>query len=212
MNTVQAILKLSFISIFIIFIGNNVYANDLGTMGETYSIVEIDFLKFIQERVGSMQKNGQWQAVQNRVQQDAISFRDRPKRVEGLTRANETKIKRFDPSIVLDHSVTTPEGKLIAPSGTHVNPLVYISLSKALIFFDGDDPEQVKWAINQNNELKGRTKLILVNGSVLELEKKFKKSIYFDQSGALTTRFNITHVPAIVTQDGMYLKIKEIAV
>ena len=86
-----------------------------------------------------MPKNGQWQHLQHHVQQEAIQYRDRPTSVIGIARATVTKSWTFDPSIVLDHDITTPEGKLIAKSGTRVNPLIYISLSKSLIFYNGDD-------------------------------------------------------------------------
>lgn len=188
----------------------NIYAKDCGVMGETYQIKEMDFLDFIQSRIETMQKNGQWQSLQNRVQQDAIHYRDRPKKVEGISRARETKSWKFDPSIVLDHDVTTPDGKIIAIAGTHVNPLIYITLSKTLIFYDGDDESQVKWAIEQYKKFKGHEKLILVNGSVLLQEKQFRKPIYFDQSGTLTSRLGITHVPAYVIQEGLVLRITEV--
>jgi hypothetical protein len=41
-------------------------------------------------------------------------------------------------------------------------------------------------------------------------EKHFKKPIYFDQAGKLTCRFGTMHVPAMVTQDGMTLKVMEV--
>ncbi len=186
-------------------------AKDLGVMSETYPIVEIDFLEFIQSRASAFQQTGQWQHLQNKIQQNAIQYRDRPKSVSGITRAQNTKSWLFDPSIRLDHDLLTPDGKLIAPSGTRVNPLVVIILSKALIFYDADDPDQVAWAMTQDKVLKGKDKLILVNGSVLQQEKHFNKSMYFDQEGRLTLRFGITHVPAIIIQEGSKLRIKEVA-
>lgn len=194
----------------VILVAKNIYANNLGVMGETYPIAEIDFLDFIQSRVESMQKNGHWQALQDRIKQDAIRYRDRPKKVEGLTRATETKTRIFDPSIILDHDVTTYDGRVIAKANTRVNPLNYITLSKTLIFYNGDDPEQVNWVSQLDRKLKGRDKLILVNGSTLEQEKHFKKPIYFDQAGFLTSRFSIRHVPAQVSQDKFVLLIKEV--
>jgi conjugal transfer pilus assembly protein TraW len=194
-----------------VFVAQKIYAYDGGVMGETYLIKEQDFLETIQSRVQEMQKNGQWQSLQNRMQQDAINYRDRPKSVAGITRAQETKKWEFDPSIVLEHDVTTPDGKLIAIAGSRINPLVYISLSKALIFFNGDDAEQVRWVMEQNKKLKGKTKLILINGSVLEQEKQLKSPLYFDQAGKLTDRFHIKHVPAIVIQEGTHLNMIEVS-
>jgi conjugal transfer pilus assembly protein TraW len=54
------------------------------------------------------------------------------------------------------------------------------------------------------------TKIILVGGRPLELEKETNSLIYFDQFGELTKKFNIAHVPATVEQDGKYLKVIEV--
>lgn len=184
-------------------------AKDLGVLGNTYPIAEADFYDYIQQKVKLFQNSNKWQTLQNSMQNTAVSYRNRPTKVVGITRAIESKIWMFDPSIVLDHDVTDSNNKLIARAGTVVNPLLSISLSKALLFFNGDDEEQVNWAIKKEKEQKGHVKFILVDGSPQQVEKALKKIIYFDQSGVLTARFNIKHVPAIVTQQGIKLQIQE---
>lgn len=54
------------------------------------------------------------------------------------------------------------------------------------------------------------TKIVFTGGKPLELEREIGSPIYFDQAGELTTKFNINHVPAIVEQEGKYLKVTEI--
>lgn len=46
---------------------------------------------------------------------------------------------------------------------------------------------------------------------MLSEEKRFGKPVYFDQNGRLTTRFQIKHVPAMISQEGLKLIIREIA-
>lgn len=200
---------LLFIVLNVCLISKPVRASDLGVMGETYSILEIDFMKFIQLRVSELQQNGRWQLIENGMRQKANAYRIRPTPVAGITKAIESRTFLFDPSIVLDKNVISPDGRLIAVAGTRVNPLLHMRLSKTLIFFDADDIEQVKWVTAQEKVLQGRTKLILVNGSLLEQEKVFKKPVYFDQAGQLTNRFGIHHVPALVSQQGDKLSITE---
>jgi conjugal transfer pilus assembly protein TraW len=211
MNLDNPISKLALIltTIISLFIASPIHASDFGVMGETYPIIEIDFLDFIHARIETMQKNGQWQTVQNRVRADAVQYRDRPKSIENVTRATENKNWKYDPSILLNHNVLTHDGKLIALAGTRINPLEFVPLSKTLIFYNGDDQAQVHWVMELDKKLKGRDKLILVSGSVLTQEQQFKRPIYFDQEGKLTTRFGITHVPASVSQEGLVLRINE---
>ena len=74
-------------------------------------------------------------------------------------------------------------------------------------FFDGDDPDQLAWALKQN----ANAKLILVKGAPLELMKAGQRRFYFDQGGKLTERFGIRSVPARVRQQGRLLEVSEIA-
>lgn len=204
-------INLSHVSKFllVLMLSTSLQAKDLGTMGDVYAIRETDLLTFIQSRVIALQKSGQWHAIESDMQKRAMNYRDRPNVVPGLTKATETRIWLFDPSITLGRDITSPDGSRIVPAGTRVNPLTRVTLSNALIFFDGDDEAQVKWAMIQTKELNGQAKLILVKGSVLDQEKIFHQPIYFDQAGRLIKRFQIQHMPAMVSQQGLKLRIAE---
>jgi conjugal transfer pilus assembly protein TraW len=195
-----------------------IYANDpvlkhdgtsLGIIGQTYPIQEEDFLQFILHRLQNMQQNGQWQRLQNQFSDNVKKHADRPTAVS-LGKTLIPKSWDYNPSITVPYDLRDGEGRVFAKAGTTINPLQYISIHKAMIFFDGDDVEQVSWAQKLNKTLKSHTKLVLVNGSIIEQEKKFHQPIYFDQEGRLTTRFHIQHVPAVVMQERLHLKISEV--
>ena len=59
---------------------------------------------------------------------------------------------------------------------------------------------------------QGRVKPILVGGSYLDLMQSWRLPVYYDQQGLLTRRLGITQVPALVSQDGLRLRIDELAV
>ena len=193
------------------------YAKNVGTIGQIYSIDEEDFLEFIEGRAVFMQEMGALSDLKQTMHNKAEIYRDRPKPVAGVMIASQTKSWLYDPSIVLDHDVITPDGKIIAKNGQRINPLDYVPLKKTLIFYDADDKKEREWVVKLDKKLKGNDKLILVNGSVLSEENRLSKSIYFDQEGKLTSKFNIQHVPAIVEQiektdqTNNFLKITEVA-
>jgi conjugal transfer pilus assembly protein TraW len=187
------------------------YAKNVGTIGQIYTIKEVDFLDFIQSRALSMQQSGLVNKLQSDMQRHAESYRDRPTPVTGVTHAIKNKTWNFDPSIVLDHDVTSADGKLIAAQGSRVNPLMHVSLGKALLFYDAEDKKEMQWISEIDKKLQGKDKIILVNGSILKEESRLKKEIYFDQAGRLTTRFGISHVPAVVVQEGQILRVTEIS-
>ena len=55
-----------------------------------------------------------------------------------------------------------------------------------------------------------KLKLILTGGSWLDLMRRWKHPVYFDQQGHLVEKLRIRQVPALVTQEGRRLRIDEI--
>ena len=53
-------------------------------------------------------------------------------------------------------------------------------------------------------------KPILVGGSYLDLMKSWRTPVFYDQDGLLIKRLGIQHVPAIVSQEGLRLRIDEL--
>lgn len=186
------------------------YAKNIGTVGQIYSIDEMDFLDFIKEKTLLVEKNGGVTHLQQTMKKRANEYRDRPAPVENVTHADKSESWLFDPSIVLDHDVFSANGKLIARKGTQVNPLKFVHLNKTLIFYDADDVKETAWVAQFDKKVQGNDKLTLVKGSLLQEEKRFSKAIYFDQAGRLTARFNIKHVPAVVSEEGNLLRISEV--
>jgi conjugal transfer pilus assembly protein TraW len=168
------------------------HAKSLGCEGEVYPIAELDLLQLIQENVAAQSKT--FQAQWNKNNYDRM---DRPPRVDGLSRTEHSRVFFFDPTVTLSDNQT-------------VNPLDMVSLKQPLIFYDADDRNQVRWVQQMDQALKGNDKLILIGGSVLSQMQLFHKPIYFDQSGLITARFGLHHIPTLITQEGKYLKIQEI--
>ncbi len=185
------------------------HAKEIGIFGKTYPILEEDFLEFIKNRVDTMQKNGEWNKVQNQLKERAQARADRPTPLEKITKTMVKKQWLIDPSMTLSQDLKDHQGRVFAKSGTTFNPLTVVSLKNGLLFIDADDEKQIAWAKLKNREFDHHTKLILVKGSVSQTEKIFKQRIYFDQQGQLTQRFHIEHVPAMVSQENLKLKITE---
>lgn len=76
---------------------------------------------------------------------------------------------------------------------------------RPLIFIDGENEKHIKWAIAKLSDAKiyrhEQGKIVLIKGAPLDLQKRLKQEIYFDQFGLLSRRLKIKHVPAIVYQN-----------
>ena len=188
------------------------FSSDLGVVGQVYPIAETDFLVFIEQHMEEIQKNGGWQKIQNQLKERVAQHADRPAALS-LPRAKTERIGYINPSISVSSDLKDATGRIILPRGTVVNPLSVISLTKELIFYDAEDPAQVRWVVDYDKKLKQtgiKDKLILVGGSISSQSKLFSRAVYFDQTGKLIKKFGIQQVPAIITQSGLSLKIREV--
>lgn len=186
------------------------FAKDLGVIGQTYPIIEVDFLDWIKNKLFVMQQNGELSSAQQQLLGNTKEYMVRPKPVVMVTKATENRSFTYDPSVVVPYDITDHLGNIIYRAGTRVNPLQKMPLSKALLFFDGDDVEQCHWVQQMDSQLKGKDKLILVKGDVIAQQKVWQRVVYFDQQGLITKRLDIQHAPAIVTQQDHHLFIREI--
>ena len=182
-------------------------ARDYGQRGAVFPVIERDLLEQIHSRLTQMERSGETARLNEDLKRRTIARVNRPDPVAGIVRASEARRWQFDPTITLAADIRGAKGELIHAAGTRVNPLDSVGLRADLLFLDGDDPDQLAWALKQTVNAK----LILVKGAPLELMKARQRRFYFDQGGKLTERFGIRSVPARVRQQGRLLEISEIA-
>jgi conjugal transfer pilus assembly protein TraW len=192
-------------------------AKDLGTHGVIYPIKEGDPIALIQQKLKTMEDSGELKRRNLELQKKVRASVERPKPVYGITKATKNRAFYFDPTYVAKENLYDPQGRVFAKKGMRINSLETISLSQTLIFFDGDDEERLAWVkerlANQpssQNKQEKPVRLILTKGAPLTLAEDLGIPVYFDQSGILTTKLGIKHVPAMVTQEKHQLKIEEI--
>lgn len=194
----------------LLIVGGKAGAVDLGTIGPTYEIGEPHLLAFIERRLREKERSGELQRLAEAARARGIDTVRQPPPVEGLRTTERPRTFYVDPSFTLDRNITDPQGRLMFAAGTRKNPLEVVSLSRHLLFFDARDPRQVKHARELSGRYAGRIKPILTGGSYLDLMKAWRVPVYYDQSGTLTRRFGIRQVPALVSQDGLRLRIDEL--
>lgn len=188
------------------------HALDLGSIGPTYPIGERDLLALITQRLLDKERSGELARLLNEARTRGIQTVRNPAPVAGLRTTQVPRTFYFDPSFTLDRPIFDGQGHLLFPSGTRRNPLEIVSLSRWLLFFDARDRRQVRQARQLMASHQGRIKPILTAGSYMNLMSAWKAPVYYDQHGALTRRLGIGQVPALVSQDGMRLRIDEMEV
>lgn len=186
------------------------HAAQLDRIGQTYQIGEPDMLKMIEQKLKRMGRTGELARLQKREIERIKQHIEHPDPVKGLTRVTKPEHFYFDPTYIVPENVKAPDGRILAPAGTRVNPLDYVNMSSYLLFFDGRDPDQLNKAVQVLSHYRGRVKLVLTGGSYMELMRKWKIRVYYDQRGALVRKLGIRHVPSLVSQEGKRLRIDEL--
>jgi conjugal transfer pilus assembly protein TraW len=186
-------------------------AQDLGTFGTTFPIQERSLLAVIQEKLQALQANGWLEKHQQQINKQIKKTLYRPIPVQGLKTTTKARSYLFDPSIVITSDIKDHEGRIIQTKGV-INPLKTVSLTKALLFINGDDEPQVSWALTQYRDAQNKPKIILVAGSPLKLTEQHDIPFYFDQSGVITKKLGFIQVPARVTQKGLFLLVEEVLI
>lgn len=181
-------------------------AKDLGTWGDVYPVQEQSFLSLIHNRLQAMKDSGQLteleRGFQDRVKQHTL----RPAPVDGLLTDTQPHTLWYDPTFTVGSDIADLQGHVFAHKGETVNPLSQVPMASTLYFIDADDSRQVAW-------MKAQTpptlmyKVILVKGNIREAADALAERIYFDQQGDLTRKLGVKYIPAVVSQDGMRLKI-----
>ena len=192
--------------------GADARAIELGVIGPNYEISEPHLLQMIEQRLRAKERSGELGRLEAQVQERGIATVKNPPPVTGLRATETVRTFYFDPSFTLDRNILGPQGELLFAAGTRKNPLEVVSLSRHLLFFDARDPRQVGRARQLIALYQGRVKPILVGGAYLDLMQSWHLPVYYDQQGLLTRRLGITQVPALVSQDGLRLRIDELAV
>ena len=185
-------------------------AKDLGTFGETFPIAEENLAAVIEGKLKHLSDTGQLETHQQIIQERVKNKAMNPEAVLGIRRATESKTRLYDPSITVPYDLKDHEGTVFHKKGTVVNPLRTRPLTKPLIFVNGEDKDQISWALQEKSRNES-VKVILVAGSPFKLSEEHGLRFYFDQGGKITEKLGIKEVPTKVTQYEDKLQITSIA-
>ncbi|MBP7529743.1 MAG: hypothetical protein KA801_17610 [Syntrophorhabdaceae bacterium] len=185
-------------------------ARDLGTFGATYPIVEKDALKEIEQKAGRVDvskiinKKRLIDRVDNFRPSDMAELRKiGPARKESAFLVDMTYSLQFD--------IPDGQGGVLYPRDYVFNPLDYVVYPNTLVFLNGRNPKQVVWFRTSEYARDYRVKLIITDGSYLDLSRALRRPVFY-ASKALVNIFRIRAVPSVVKQKGNKMEVREIAV
>lgn len=185
-------------------------ARNYGQQGTLFPVIEPDVLTMIERKLRAAEASGKIAAMNKDLARRTTAQVRRPPPVKGIVTATTARTWSYDPTITIGDDIRDQKGNLIIPRGRRINPLDTVGLRQSLVFLNGDDPDQLAWALRSTTQLNA--KLILVGGSPFDAMKAAQRRFFFDQGGQLTSKFGIRAVPAVVEQSGRVLKVSEVVV
>jgi len=183
---------------------------DLGVYGTTEMIAERNLLDEIQDRMMAVDWEKKKEAAKKRFWANRAYVE--------LPPAPKNRMYAYYPAYQLTDDFTGPNGEILAPAGTIVNPLEQIQGTFFLIIFDARHDALIEQARNlakQAPQYK-RIKFIATNFNPGEngwsekarIEQRLGHPLYFaDQT--FVESFRLQHVPATVTTEGERIVVSE---
>ncbi|NGX47098.1 MAG: hypothetical protein K1000chlam3_00467 [Chlamydiae bacterium] len=181
----------------------NILAKDFGVEGHLFPIDEKDLRQVLTEKL--KQNPNALKGINERL----ITSAKTPESVKNLAIAKSPRAFLYDPTFTVKMDIEDAKGKTLFKKGQKINPLEKVSLSSGLLFLNAEDEIQLKWAATHHPR---EYKWILIKGNPFTTEQQFRRSVYFDQGGALIKKLGIQAVPARVTQKNDRLLVEEISV
>jgi conjugal transfer pilus assembly protein TraW len=180
---------------------------DLGTFGTVFPIQEKHIIDVLKAKMQSDEGKRLLAGMDAQLRQIRESQSVVPTPVPGITPSPQHSSFLFDPSISLKQDLADHKGTRFYNAGDRVNPLDAMTLSKRYVFIDGDKPSQMAWA--KRMQAQQETMIILVKGDPVTLMRDNDLTVFFDQEGAMVSRFQLKHVPCSMHQEGKMLRITE---
>lgn len=180
------------------------------TVGPLFPVIERDLLDHIDEAIEPAIATDGMARQLRRARIRAAAYVKAPPPVAGLVAATVATSRLFDPTVRLRHAISDADGNVLHPAGTAVNPLDQVRLDGLLVLLDERVPAQAEFARRFDGG-QARTRFILTGGEPGRIARQLGARVYFDQYGAISERLGIDELPAIVSQEGMMLRIDTVA-
>jgi conjugal transfer pilus assembly protein TraW len=176
-----------------------VFAKDFGVQGHVWEISEPD----IRESLVRSAAKVDWDSINKGVADRAETWAERLDPFD-LPLASKTETAWVDPSLVLTGDIKAPfetedgyEWRVVYPAGTRVNPLDSVRPVDNMLFFDGRDDKQVKFALDSLKNHQLDLMLVLTAGNPEKLSEKINRPVYYANT-ALIEKFQIQKVPSLL--------------
>jgi hypothetical protein len=202
--------------ILLLLIPSVCFALELGKVGNTYPILERDFLTALEEKAKAVDWQAMFEAEKERLEREIglVSLE------LGVTKTPNTR--RIDLTTTLNHDIKYRDKdgriKVLYPKGFRFNPFEHIESSDIFVILNGTRQVELDWyektylnseALRQNGKLNVYP--LVSKGNVLEISQRYKHP-FTKLNQEFIDRFSIKSTPTVFYKEGKFLRIDEIVV
>lgn len=187
---------------------------DQGSLGLTREIAEPDLMEEIKERIAKVDWEAKKQAAVDRMWQNV--------KIHDLPHATASRTSFFDPSVVIDSEIRTPDGQLLAPAGARMNPLDIVNFNKTVIAFDATSKDHLTFAKSVADQEHAKGKGVVLVTTAIDMARPwesledYSKALFphrvFFLDELMAKRFGIAATPTVVRAEGRQFRIEQVAV
>lgn len=176
-------------------------------VGETVAISEPDLLAIIRERVENFTDGPQIVAdAVERARQNVMTS------TVNLPLAETDDTYWVDPSIAVNHDIKLPDGTIVAPAGTEVNPLDYAPWDIQVVVFDATLESHIDIAQQWRDHYSEETIFIATR---LPQDEEDQQNLGKSLGGHINLlddlvarRMDLRAIPSLVRQDGRNIRVE----
>lgn len=175
---------------------------NLGTIGKTYPIVELDLVEEIKAGL-DYEKLAKVMAEQRRNYQ--------AKDIHALPTVKRDRTFFVDMTYTLDHDIPGENGQIMYPRGLNWNPLDYVSLQGPLVVINSEDAKQVEWFLKSPYNKNRQIKLLISAGFAAPLMKQLDRPVFY-LTKTIADRLQLAAAPCVITQNGKKMMVQEVKI
>jgi conjugal transfer pilus assembly protein TraW len=170
-----------------------------------YPILEQDMEEMVKARL----KQADWGKVREELQRKVKDRLHEGPNIP-LTPAQESRVFTVDITQRYEHDIPNHDGSaVIVKAGTEINPLAHVTLRHRYMVIDGRDSAHIEYAKSKMKQDRS-IQVWLSAGDAEAVRKQLQAPVYWLQPD-MVSRFQLAHVPSVISQNGPMLKIEEIA-
>ncbi len=174
---------------------------DTSVVGDVYEITEVNLMDMMRAKVSEID-------MEKQAKRNHKTYWERYNFIN-LPTGKESYLRAFNPSVTVVEDIRDKTGKLIAKSGSVINPMKAVPFNRVLITFNPEDERQMLFALEHYNKALASFKVPVLLASKFNAKKRgwgffsdmndyFGTQRVFILPQSIVNRFNLKSVPSIV--------------